>query len=481
MLFNSITFWIFFTAVYGCYLLLRFPGQNALLILASFVFYGAWDWRFLILLVLTTVVDYWGAYFLVRQTRSFARHALLTASIAVNLGILGFFKYFNFFADSFYRLAALLGWQPEPFLLHVILPVGVSFYTFQSISYMIEVWRGRMKPADNYFYYLAYVSFFPQLVAGPIERPGRLLPQLSAPRRVTWEAFSGGLELALWGLFKKAVIADNAAQLADLVFNGWQGMSGFATLTGVYAFAIQIYGDFSGYTDIARGLARMLGVDLMVNFRAPYLAVNPADFWRRWHISLSTWLRDYLYIPLGGSRCGRWLTLRNLFLTMLLGGLWHGAAWNFVLWGFYHGLILAAYRVYEDAGRAALQRVTAGLPPLFWRAFRVLLMFHLTCIGWVFFRAHSAGQAFGMLGKIAWALDLRPAAEILFYSPWTLGIGVLVAGAVMFYFLNNTPQGRHGAVGRLPLGLRLGLYTLLAAVFVFTGVTEARQFIYFQF
>lgn len=481
MLFNSLTFWIFFVVVYGFYLFLRFPDQNVLLIIASFIFYGAWDWRFLILLVLTTIVDYWGALFLVKSSRRKMRLFILWCCLGFNLGLLGFFKYFNFFADSFYSIAGLAGWHPEQIMLHVVLPVGISFYTFQSMSYMIEIWRGRLAPCRSYFFYLSYVSFFPQLVAGPIERPWRLLPQVSTPRIITYPKVSSGLRLVLWGLFKKVVIGDNAAQLADFVFQGWTGMSGTAILIGVYAFALQIYGDFSGYTDIARGIARMMGFDLMINFRAPYLAVNPSDFWQRWHISLSTWLRDYLYIPLGGNRKGKTTTVRNLLITMLLGGLWHGAAWNFLLWGFYHGLLLVLYHLYDENWRQKKGSLGAIFPPSFWRLIRVFMMFHLTCAGWIFFRAGSAGEALGMLRKIIGDFSLQPILEVMSYSPMCLALSAAALSFLCLYFYKDTEMFSGMRISQWPFILRFGLYAALGCIFLFTGVWDARQFIYFQF
>ena len=297
-----------------------------MLLVASYAFYGAWDWRFLGLIVLSTVVDYVVGMSLAATGDPRRRQFLVTASIVANLGILGLFKYAGFFAKSLVGLGASLGVEIPAFALDVVLPVGISFYTFQTLSYTIDIYRGTLKPTRRFLDFALFVAFFPQLVAGPIERASRLLPQVLQPRHVTWEKFGSGSWLILWGLFKKVVIADNLAFLVNAVYATDASPTGWQVVAGTVAFAWQIYCDFSGYSDIARGLARLMGFELMVNFNLPYAARSPADFWRRWHISLSTWLRDYLYIPLGGNQGGALRTYRNLGLTMLLGGLWHGAA-----------------------------------------------------------------------------------------------------------------------------------------------------------
>ncbi|HTF33069.1 MAG TPA: MBOAT family O-acyltransferase [Myxococcota bacterium] len=364
------------------------------------------------------------------------RRRFLVASIVSNLGVLGFFKYYDFFADSFLVLVhGLFGSAPHPWMLHLALPVGISFYTFQSMAYTIEVYRSRVTPMTRYFPLGSYLSFFPLLVAGPIERPFHLLPQFLSTRTLTGTRIRDGVWLFFWGLFKKMVVADNMAKIVHTVFAPYDGAGtsalvphdGLRLLVGLYAFAFQIYGDFSGYSDIARGSAKLLGFDVMLNFNLPYFAISPSDFWRRWHISLSTWLRDYLYISLGGNRHGDLFTYRNLFLTMLLGGLWHGAAWTFVLWGAYHGLLLIGYRLIapelgERPRRASTTRIDPEGAPTWWRlrGLRGLLsrgsvaggqvdlrtrtlrlartlglfglgvvMFHLTCLGWLLFRAQN--------------------------------------------------------------------------------------------
>ena len=345
MVFNSLVFFVFFAVVYAAYRVLPHRGQNWLLLVASYVFYGWWDWRFAGLLAATSFFS-WGSGLLIARCRADgnARGAWWAsfANIALNLGILGFFKYWNFFQESFAALFGRFGLGLEMRLLGIVLPVGISFYTFQALSYSMDVYRGQLEPTRDWVDFFAFVAFFPQLVAGPIERAGHLLPQMRNPRTVTREGVESGAWLAVWGLFKKVVVADNLSVLVDSTY-GAAGATGAMGLMATYAFAMQIYCDFSGYSDMARGLARMMGFELMENFRLPYFAANPKEFWARWHISLSTWLKDYVYIPLGGNRRGPRRQTANLFSTMLLGGLWHGAAWTFVAWGAFHGALLAAW------------------------------------------------------------------------------------------------------------------------------------------
>ncbi|NLX14084.1 MAG: MBOAT family protein [Phycisphaerales bacterium] len=325
MVFTSFTFVFFLAVVLPLYYALSHRWQNRFLLVASYVFYGAWDWRFLSLLAISTVVDYLVADRLHRTASMAGKRILLGISLCGNLGLLAFFKYFNFFLDSFNQLSASLGLGQCSWAIHIILPVGISFYTFQTMGYVIDVYRGRQEPARNFLDFALYVSYFPQLVAGPIERAGNLLPAIYRPRKVTPSQIGTGLQLILMGYLKKIAIADAVAPYVNDIFADPAHQSSVRLLLGLYLFAIQIYGDFSGYSDIARGVSRLLGIELMINFKQPYLSANITEFWRRWHISLSTWLRDYLYIPLGGNRKGTSNTYRNLMLTMLLGGLWHGA------------------------------------------------------------------------------------------------------------------------------------------------------------
>ena len=418
MWFNSFAFWIFFVVVLCIHAPLTHHKRNQWLLITSYFFYGCWDWRFLGLIALTTAFEFLSARQISRSSDHRTRRAWVTASLLLELGILCLFKYFNFFIremDAVLESLGLQGWHPT---FHILLPAGISFFTFQALSYTLDVYRGKTTPAGSLFDFALYVSFFPQLVAGPIERSSHLLPQVEKPRpKVTHRDFQEGLYHVLTGLFKKIVVADNMAWLANHIFaRSPDSLSAPEVLLGVYAFAFQIYGDFSGYSSIAIGTARWLGFDLMDNFRQPYLAVSPQDFWKRWHISLSSWLRDYLYIPLGGNRGGKWFTSRNLLITMLLGGLWHGAAWTFIIWGGIHGLWLVLDR---------FCRKPDSPPPSRWRnALSIILTFHLVCLAWLFFRADSANQALAMLATLGGPWTFTPFTStaltlLAFYAgPW---------------------------------------------------------------
>jgi len=467
VLFNSFSFVAFFALVYGVYLALQrhLRWQNALLLVASYVFYGMWDWRFLLLLLLSTVVDFGIGRALSNTESEQIRRRLIWLSLVVNLGILGFFKYFNFFQDNAVALLRLTGLNVSPFAISVILPVGVSFYTFQSLSYTIDVYRRRIRSASSLQDYALFVAFFPQLVAGPIERASVLLPQVEHPRTIDSTHVHAGIGLILWGYFKKVVVADNVAVVADQVFNGYQQQSGLDLVIGALAFTLQIYGDFSGYTDIARGLAKLLGFDLMLNFRLPYFASSPSDFWERWHISLSSWLREYVYIPLGGNRGGSFTTYRNLMLTMLIGGIWHGAAWNFVLWGGYHGVALVLYRLFDRRGDVPTERLR--------HVVRVALMFCITVGGWILFRCQSAEQIFHFATHMG-----------LSTSEHTLGLSttVLVCTAPVLA-VELAMQNRRDllVLVNTPLPIRVPLYSALLLSIAFYGSRAASEFIYFQF
>src|SRR6478672_1756399 len=345
MIFHSLTYLVFLAVVLALYWSLPRRGQNLMLLFASYIFYG-WEhpW-FLLPLWASTLVDYSCALGMERFPRR--RRAFLVTAITASIALLATFKYYDFALENVNAILANFGQDPLRNTLRLALPAGLSFYTFQSIGYVVDVYRGRVKAVRDLPDYALYVTFFPQLVAGPIERAAHMLPQYRAPRKFDAEAWRTALGLMLWGYFKKVVIADNAAIVVNKIF-AVQGLSFPVVWAGVFAFAVQIYADFSGYTDIARGTARLLGIDLMVNFNHPYLATSPADFWRRWHISLSTWLRDFIYIPLGGSRGSRWLNYRNLVITFIIGGLWHGAAWGYILWGVAHGLMLVIHRQFKD-------------------------------------------------------------------------------------------------------------------------------------
>ncbi len=473
MLFNSYVFPVFFLAVYAAYVLLRrrWRWQNRLLLVASYVFYGYWDWRFLSLLALSTIIDYNVGRWLGQTEQPRRRRWLLAASVVSNLGILATFKYFNFFAESFAQCLAAVGFAADYATLNIVLPVGISFYTFQTLSYTIDVYRRKLEPCRRLENLALFVAFFPQLVAGPIERAGRLLPQITQPRRVTATRIDAGLALIIWGYFKKVVVADNIAVVADAVFNNYHDHAGLDLVIGALAFTVQIYGDFSGYSDIARGTAKLLGFDLCLNFRLPYFAVSPSDFWRRWHISLSSWLRDYLYIPLGGNRGGRLRTARNLMLTMMLGGLWHGAAWNFVLWGVYHGAILVIYRAAGDGRRSWQPDVQS---PFAWQRLpAMVLMFVLTVFGWVLFRSSSAAQIAHFVTHAGFGASAQSAAlafDLAYFATPLLLVQIFQQATRRLTWLAGWPV--------VPRAVAYAV--LLGAIAVF-GVRDQVEFIYFQF
>ncbi|MFT7619632.1 MAG: alginate O-acetyltransferase complex protein AlgI [Planctomycetota bacterium] len=471
MLFNSYTFWLFFALVMLLYKLFQHQWQNRMLLAASYFFYGCWDWRFLSLIMLVTAVNYYVALGVFGSNDKRRRKLMMAVSIALNLGLLGTFKYFNFFAGELVDLLNAFDVSASRPTLQVILPVGISFYTFQAMSYSLDVYRGQIEPTRNPRDFALYVAFFPQLVAGPIERSDRLLPQVANPRVSRPDDFKDGLYLVMLGLFKKIVIADNLAIIANTIFSQDPGdLSGAECLLGIYAFAFQIYGDFSGYSTIARGLAKWMGFDLMTNFKMPYLARSPSDFWRRWHISLSTWLRDYLYIPLGGNRGGTFLTCRNLMLTMLLGGLWHGAGWTYLTWGFFHGLILTIY--YQASRRKLKSDTTPSKLSIF---ANVVLMFHLVCLGWLFFRAESMTQATTMLSRMATSLTWTTftgdcIASILFYA------GPLMA---LEYWLEQKKDPM--LLTKVHWRYRAMVYSYFMVMIIIFRPMVPSEFIYFQF
>ena len=495
MVFNSLTFAVFFVIFYAFYLMTmrRVRLQNALLLVASYVFYGWWDWRFLSLLIISTVVDYTVGRVIDRRRPADAqgnepffyapgtRRAVFTISVAANLGMLGVFKYFDFFATSTATMLRAIGLPIEPTLLHVALPIGISFYTFQTLSYTIDVYRGELRATRHILDFAPFVAFFPHLVAGPILRASNLLPQIARPRQVTLERFYEGSFLIFTGLFKKVFVADNLAAIVERVFAEPQTQSSGAIAVAVYAFAFQIYCDFSGYTDIARGLSRMMGIDLPINFNLPYLATNPVEFWRRWHISLSSWLRDYLYIPLGGNRKGPRRMYINLMLTMLLGGLWHGAAWTFIIWGAYQGLMLVTYKLFQPA----IERFWSLIPRRFSgiaNALAVLVFFQFVCLGWLIFRANSIPQALYMLNHILtpWPYYVLTGVHSLVHTRFVL-LATFAAGIILIDLLQRRRGEDPMAILRLPTPARSLIYTVMFFALMWYGVHDERPFIYFQF
>jgi len=473
MVFNSLHFVWFFIVVYGAYRVLPHRAQNWLLLLASYYFYAAWDWRFLGLLIGSTIVDYSCALAIERAGSPARRRTLLFVSLGFNLTMLGFFKYFNFFADNLHAVLVGLGWQVDFVTLRVLLPVGISFYTFVTMSYVIDVYRREAAATRNLLDFAVFVAFFPHLVAGPILRAATLLSQVERPRRISREQMRDGAWLIAWGYFQKVFVADNLAPLANAIFEPGTSPTGVNVLLGVYAFAFQIYGDFAGYSNIARGTSKLMGIELIENFRFPYLVRTPQDFWRHWHISLSTWLRDYLYIPLGGNRGTEWQTRRNLFTTMVLGGLWHGAAWTFVAWGVYQGVLLIAYRA--ASATRVYRRLFVDAGPIA-RVATWAVMFHLTCYGWLIFRSRSASQIAGLTKSLA-----------ANFAPATIDVERLLVPLVLY----TTPLLLVHAceawfddgliVPKLPAGVRYSLYAATFYLTMLFGNFGGAEFIYFQF
>lgn len=402
MLFNSFHFAVFFPVVFGVYWFFssRMKWQNALLLISSYYFYACWDWRFLFLLFFSTFLDYFSGIKIANSNKDFVRRFWFWLSILVNLVFLGFFKYYNFFIDSFAEMFDKVGIQVNTWTLNIVLPVGISFYTFHGLSYVIDIYRRRIDPEKNWVSYSLFVSYFPLLVAGPIERATHLLPQLKVERKFNYNDTVDGLRQVLWGMFKKVVIADNSAYYANMIFNNYENYTGTTLVFGAFLFAVQIYGDFSGYSDIALGISRMFGVELLKNFNYPYFSRNIAEFWRRWHISLSTWFKDYLYIPLGGSKGGNWMKMRNTFIIFLVSGFWHGANWTFIFWGFLNALLIMP-SIIMKTNRGNLNIVAEGkLLPSLKEFFQMLITFSLVVFCWIFFRAESVSGAFAFISKM---------------------------------------------------------------------------------
>jgi D-alanyl-lipoteichoic acid acyltransferase DltB (MBOAT superfamily) len=473
MVFNSLHFVWFFVVVYSLYRVLPHRAQNWLLLVASYYFYAAWDWRFLGLLVASTLVDYTCGRALAASRKPATRRVLLCLSLGFNLTLLGFFKYFNFFADNLYAVFGALGWQLDFVTVRVLLPVGISFYTFVTMSYVIDVYRREITPTRNLLDFAVFVAYFPHLVAGPILRASRLLPQIATPRTVSREQIRDGLWLIAWGFFQKIFVADNLASLVNMVFDPAATPTGVNVLLGAYAFAFQIYGDFAGYSNIARGTSKLMGIELIENFRFPYFVRTPQEFWRHWHISLSTWLRDYLYIPLGGSRGSAARTNCNLLITMVLGGLWHGAAWTFVLWGAYHGMLLIAFRA-ADRVRAFHTWVTSPGPLA--RTVSWAVMFHLTCYGWLIFRARSARQLTEMTRSLFTAFAPSSVNVEGLLVPLLMYTTPLLAVHVCEALYDNLL-----IVPRLPVGVRYSVYAATFYLTLLFGNFGGAEFIYFQF
>jgi len=475
VLFNSLIFLLFIGIVLVVYPRLRLREQNVFLLVANYIFYGWWDWRFNLLLLASTVVDFFTAQKIHASADEKHKKRWLVVSLSFNVGLLCSFKYFNFFIESTAAVLASFGLEPHLPVLKVILPVGLSFYTFQSMGYIIDVYRGKLTPETNFIHYAVFVSFFPQLVAGPIERGVHLLPQIRTIREQTPEKIWTGLNLVLLGFFKKVAIADTLAPVVDDIFSKPDLMSSGQLWTGVYAFTFQIYGDFSGYTDMARGIALLLGFELIENFNAPYLSRNISEFWRRWHISLSGWLRDYLYISMGGNRKGKARTYANLMATMFLGGLWHGAAWHFAIWGVLHGLYLAVHRMVrrgETRSDAWPQSVTGWAMNLA----KILFTFHLVALTWVLFRTDSMSSALVYLERLFLFQNMADLqTSVLFAACLLIGLDVVQRWSGSHTWLTERRVAR---ITRYAVAQLMLVSTFAAAIAHFHKVTP---FIYFQF
>ncbi|MGZ3932525.1 MAG: MBOAT family O-acyltransferase [Bacteroidia bacterium] len=478
MFFNSLQFAYFLPVVFVLYWFVagkNLSVQNVILLVASYFFYACWDYRFLFLLMFSTFLDYFTGIKIHEAATSSARKSWLLLSIVINLGFLCVFKYYNFFMASFADAASLFGMKVHVSSLRVILPVGISFYTFHGLSYILDIYYKRIKPHLNFIEYSVFVSFFPLLVAGPIERATHLLPQISRPRTFDYDYAVNGLRQILWGLFKKIVIADNCAEYANLIFGKPEHQSGSTLFLGAIFFTFQIYCDFSGYSDIALGTAKLFGIDLLRNFAFPYFSRDIAEFWRRWHISLSSWFKDYVYIPLGGSKGGTWNKIRNTFIIFLLSGFWHGANWTFIFWGALNAFYFLPLLI-SNKNRNHIDIVARdSAVPTFKELMQILLTFVLTVFAWIFFRAESIGAAFHYIGGIF---------SRSFFSVPAIRPSIVISLIFIFTLIEWAGRRENYAIERLGLNLPKAVrwslyYVMIALIFIFSG--SQQQFIYFQF
>ena len=481
MLFNSINFAVFLPIVFILYWFVTNKNlklQNGLLLVSSYFFYACWDWRFLFLLVFSTVLDYYTGIKMADAKNQKIKKFWFWLSISINIGFLGVFKYYNFFAESFAEAISNFGLQVNPLTLNVILPVGISFYTFHGLSYVIDIYKDRIKAEKNFIDYSVFVSFFPLLVAGPIERATHLLPQIKKKRIFDYNQAVDGLKQILWGLFKKVVIADNCAHFANLIFDNSSEYSGSTLVLGAIFFTFQIYGDFSGYSDIALGVARLFGIDLLRNFAFPYFSRDIAEFWRRWHISLSSWFKDYLYIPLGGSKGGMWMKVRNTFIIFLVSGFWHGANWTFIIWGFLNALYIMPSIIF-NTNRTNLDIVAQGkYLPTIKELLSMGITFGLTVFAWISFRSENLSNALNFISGIF--------SKSFFTIPYFPGIGlttpiyILLLVFMIFEWLGREQQFAIEKSFYNNRPLRWLFYLIITLlIFLFQGKEQA--FIYFQF
>lgn len=487
MLFNTLNYAIFFIVVFILYWFVfkkSFNKQNVLLLGTSYFFYACWDWRFLFMLIFSTILDYYSGIKIAESGNNKIKQIWLGLSISINLGILCVFKYFNFFVTSFVDLSEIVGFKVNPITFNILLPVGISFYTFHGISYLIDIYRDKIKVEKNVIDYSLFVSYFPLLVAGPIERATHLLPQLKVSRTFNYSKATDGLRQVLWGLVKKIVIADTCAVYANLIFNNAEQQTGSMLFLGALFFTFQIYGDFSGYSDIALGCSRILGIELLQNFSFPYFSRNIAEFWRRWHISLSSWFREYLYFPLGGSKGGLWLKIRNTFIIFLVSGFWHGANWTFICWGLLNAFYFLPSLLF-DQNRQYLDIVAKGkVFPTFKELYLMGSTFMLTVFAWIFFRAESMTKAFEYIeGIFSKSFFTKPSGKVFFSVENHPAIILLIV--IVFYIIEWIGRESKYALEKMNLMnkyVRWSLYYVLAfAVYWYSDSSESQQFIYFQF
>ncbi len=475
MIFNSLAFLVFVAIFIPLYFALKGRARLLLALVGSYLFYGWWDWRFLSLIAMSTLVDYWVGAAIYKENDEKRRQRLLLLSMVVNLGFLGFFKYFDFFISSFVELLQSFGLQPSVSTLGIILPVGISFYTFQSMSYTIDIYRRKLEPEHDLVKFATFVAFWPQLVAGPIVRASDFLPQFRSDHPFEWDRFTKGSAQVLWGFFKKVAIADSLAPIVDQCFADPSSFGSVNLYIAVIFYSFQIYCDFSGYSDIAIGFARILGFDFPANFRTPYFSGNFSEFWTRWHISLSSWLRDYLYIPLGGNRHGTAKTYRNLMLTMLLGGLWHGANWTFVFWGWLHGMYLVVQRLFSNVWTSVMHTLKA--PRWANAGLSILLVYLFTNLAWVFFRSPDFSTAAAVLQKMA-GLEGFTVAQIM--NKFLVAKGVLLIAFLLLVEISDFRFNYSSLVVRQPV-FRLASFAILLWMIAFFGTFNSNAFIYFQF
>ena len=486
MVFNSFDFLIFYPIVLLLYFALPKKLSWIMLLAASYYFYISWNVDLIYLIVGTTLISWVSAMLIERTQKKTVKKLFLVLTLVTSLGVLFFYKYFNFLSDSVTDTLKLLGIGADPFHLDLILPVGISFYTFQTLSYVIDVYRGEVKTERNFFFYALYVSFFPQLVAGPIERPNNLIPQLHERHRPTWDNTREGLRMMLIGFFKKVVVADLLAAYVNAVYNDLGNATGLGALIATVLFAVQIYCDFAGYTDIAIGCAKIMGIDLMQNFNRPYIAKSIQEFWRRWHISLSTWFKDYIYVPLGGSRCSRWKNMRNIMIVFAVSGLWHGAAWTFVVWGALHGLYQIIGKLLKPLRENVLDALRISRDSKGLSFLRQIVTFLLVCFAWIFFRANSMADALQVIRKIFtdWSLT----EEYFRSTMGHMGLTPLTALISVFSIcvMNRMDAGQLSLAqkddGMVPVfRYAYVVWAIVVAWLLLLAGDGASSFIYFQF